>query len=150
MAKLNVVLGATLPMGALLTKRLAAEGKAVRALVLNAKRARGLFPQSVSVAEIDPTRTSIQDACEGAQVIYNLFEPANLKQQGTAAEASSAVLLAAIQSHAKVVIASHLFHSEDDNSTMENDALATHRSNFARVVIARFPQITVQTSRTSS
>jgi hypothetical protein len=140
-AKLNVVLGATLPMGVLLTRRLAAEGRVVRALVLNADRARGLFPRSVSVAEIDPTRTSIQDGCEGAQVIYNLFEPVNIKQQGTAAEAASAVLLAAIHSRAKVVIASHLFHAANDNRAMENDALETHRSNFARVVVARFPQI---------
>ncbi len=141
MAKLDVVLGATLPLGAQLTRRLVAEGRRVRALVLNADRAQGLLPPSVSLTEIEPTGSSIQDGCEGAAVIYDLFEPSSLKHKSTAVEAASAVLLAAIQSRAKLVMASHLFRSEDDNKVIERDALATHRSNLARVVIARFPQI---------
>jgi len=141
MAKFCAVIGATLPLGVLLTRRLVAEGRSVRALVLNAERAESILPEAVSLVEIEPTRTGIQDGCEGAAVVYDLFEPSNVKQQKVAAETASAVLLAAIRSRAKVVIASHLFLSEKDNKAMEKEAMATHWSNFAQVVVARFPQL---------
>jgi len=141
MAKFCVVVGATLPLGALLTRRLVDEGRAVRALVLNVERAESILPESVSLVEIEPTRTDIQDGCEGAEVIYDLFEPSNVKQQKVAAETASAVLLAAIHSRAKVVMASHLFLTEKDNRSLEKEAIATHWSNFAKVVVARLPQL---------
>jgi len=141
MVKFCAVVGATLPLGALLTRRLVADGRKVRALVLNAERAEGILPESVSVVEIEPTRTGIQDGCEGAEVIYDLFEPSNVKQQKVASETASAVLLAAIHSRAKVVMASHLFLTEHDNKALEKEAMATHWSNFAKVAVARFPQL---------
>ncbi|MDA4118310.1 MAG: hypothetical protein OK455_08200 [Thaumarchaeota archaeon] len=141
MAKFCVVVGATLPLGALLTRRLVAQGRAVRALVLNVERAQSILPESVSLVEIEPTNTSIQDGCEGATVIFDLFEPSSIKQQKVAAETASAVLLAGIRNRAKVIIASHLFLSEKDNRALEKEAMATHWSNFAKVVVARFPQI---------
>lgn len=141
LTRLEVVVGSTLPLGLALTRRLSAEGRQVRALVLSAKRARGLFPESVEMMEIEPKRTSIQDACVDGSVVYDLFEPLSARQTKTCADVASAVLLAAIQSSAHVVIASHTFNSELDNLTMETDALATERSGFAKVVVARLPQI---------
>jgi hypothetical protein len=135
------VLGATLPLGVLLTRRLVSEGKAVRALVLNAERARSLLPESVSVTEIDMTRASIQDACGGASVIYDLYEPHSLKQQNVAVETASAVLVGGIQNRARVVIASHVFLTEDDNKALESEAMSTHRSKMTKVVVARLPQV---------
>jgi len=141
MVKFCAVVGATLPLGALLTRRLVAEGRAVSALVLNADRAQDILPKGVSIVEIEPTRTGIQDGCEGAEVIFDLFEPSTVKQQKVAAETASAVLLAAIRGRAKVIMASHLFLSEKDNKAMEKEAMATHWSNFAKVAVARFPQL---------
>ncbi len=113
----------------------------MRALVLDSKRANALLPPSVSIAEIEPKAASIQDACAGASMIYDLFEPANEKQKKMMGDVTSSLVLAAIQNDARLVLASHLFRSVEDNSTLERDALAAHKSNFADVVVARLPQL---------
>ena len=113
----------------------------MRALVLNAQRAQEILPENVQVVQIEPKRTSIQDACAGATQIYDLFEPASPRQMGTAADIASSVMLSAIQNGSKVIIAEYLFKEANENRNLENEALSTHESEFARVVIVRFPQL---------
>ena len=134
-------MGATLPSGLLLTRRLVDEGSRVRALVLNAGRSREVLPDGVEIVEVRLDRMSIQDACSGAGVIYNLFEPTSRRNSGMAADIASAVMLSAIQSGARVVMASYPFRHESDNSSMEQEALSAHQSGLVNVTVARFPQV---------
>jgi nucleoside-diphosphate-sugar epimerase len=136
-----VVIGAGRPLGAALVRRLAGEGKAVRAIVLKGDRVRSFLPDSVEVTGVSPDGESVRRACGDADVIFNCFEPHGSKWGKVVAEITSKVLLTTIETGARFILASYLFASESDNWAAEQDVLDTHRTKFAKTLIARFPQI---------
>src|SRR5207249_2977466 len=122
-------------------RQLVNDGKQVRAIVLDEKNARKSLPESAEVVGISPHDHSVQDACSDASIIFNCFEPHDREWISLSAEITSKVLLSAIQSGGKLVLASHLFRSESDNLTAERDVLDVERTKLGRALVVRFPQI---------
>ncbi len=137
----QVVIGAARPLGRTLLERLGGETQDVRAVVLDPS-AGSNYPSSVEVVYANALEAwSVAEACKGASVIYNCFEPSPSMRDRVMTEVTSNVLLAAIDSGATLVFASHLLASESDNEKLEGDVLNAHGSKLARTLVARVPQL---------
>src|SRR5712692_4866088 len=138
---LNVVLGAESPLGWALTEGLAAESKEVRAVFFRPVKGDHGLPQVQKVGT-DPLKAgSVVDACRGAGIIYDCYEPSYGSKKEVWTQITSNALLAAIEISAPLVFASHLLNSESENASMEGDILRANQSNLVRTVVARLPQL---------
>lgn len=139
--RLNVVLGAESPLGWVLAERLAGESKEVRAVFLVRGTGDYGLPQAQKVV-IDALKAgNVVEACKGAGVIYDCYEPTYASRKEVWTQVTSNVLLASIEISAPLVFASHLLNSESENATMEGDILRAHQSNLVPTVVARLPQL---------
>ncbi len=136
-----MVLGAENPLGWALTEGLASESREVRAVFLERVAGDHGLPQVQKVG-IDPLKAgSVVDACKGAGIIFDCYEPNYSSRKEIYAQVTSNALLAAIEISAPLVFASHLLNSETENAAMESDILRAHQSNLVRTVVARVPQL---------
>ncbi len=137
----QVVIGAARPLGRTLLELLGGETQDVRAVVLDPS-AGSNFPSSVEAVYADALKAgSVADACKGASVIYDCFEPSPSMRDRVMPEVTFNVLLAAIDSGATLIFASHLLASESDNDKLEGDVLHAHGSKLTRTLVARVPQL---------
>lgn len=138
---LNVVLGAEGPLGLVLAEGLASESKEVRAVFLERVTGDYGLPQVQKVV-IDALKAgNVVEACKGAGIIYDCYEPNYASRKEVWAQVTSNVLLASIEVSAPLIFASHLLNSELENATMEGDILRAHQSNLVPTVVARLPQL---------
>jgi hypothetical protein len=136
-----VVLGAESPLGWVLAERLAGDSKEVRAVFLERVTGDYGLPQAQKVV-IDALKAgNVVEACKGAGIIYDCYEPNYSSRKEVWTQVTSNALLASIEISAPLVFASHLLNSESENASMEGEILRAHQSNLVRTVVARIPQL---------
>ena len=140
--RMAVVLGAERPLGRVLVDVLLSESKDVRAVYLERKAAgQGAIPGTQTVI-IDPHEAfNVTEACQGAEVVYDCYEPNYSDWKRVLPEVTSNVVFAAIEDSATLVFASHLLNSESENERQEAEVLRVHSSKLIRTVVARIPQL---------
>jgi hypothetical protein len=138
---LNVVLGAESPLGWVLAEILASESKEVRAVFLERRTGDYGLPQTQKVVIDALTAGNVVEACKGAGIIYDCYEPSYASRKEVWTQVTSNVLLASIEVSAPLIFASHLLNSESENATMEGDILSAHSSSLVPTVVARLPQL---------
>ena len=137
---LQVVVG-TDTLAVTLANQLATEGKTTRAVSFRGAAVSGLSP-GVEVRGVDPSNPAEAiDACKGARVIYDCFGQAGIDPKRPLAETTSNFLLAAIESGATFVMASHLRRSLSDNEVAERDVLNANTASLAKTAVVRLPQL---------
>ena len=137
-----VVLGVEGPLGRVLVDTLLSQSREVRAVYLDRKAARGSIPGAQTVL-INPSEAFyVTEACRGATVVYDCYEPNYSEWKQSWPKITSNVVLAAIEVGAALVFASHLLNSESENERQEADVLRAHSSKLIRTVVVRIPQLT--------
>ncbi len=96
MSELHVVLGASGALGSAIVHHLNAEGYPVRAIARDAQRAADVLPDGVPIVACDALDTAaLQQACEGAAVIYDCLYVGQQLREATASVLRVASALAA-------------------------------------------------------
>jgi hypothetical protein len=138
---LDVIVGAESPLGSKIAEVLASESRNIRAVFFERIAGDSNVPQEQRTI-VDPSKAGrVADACKGAEVIYDCYEPGFASRKEVWSQVTSNVVLAAIETHATMVFASHLLNSEAENTSMENQILAAKESNLVPTVVARIPQL---------
>lgn len=139
---MSVVLGVERSLGRVLVDKLLAGSKNVRAVYLERQTVgEGHLPGAQTVI-IDPAEAyNVTEACRGAEVVYDCYEPNYSAWKQTWPQVTSNVVLAAIEVNATLVFASHLLNTETDNERQEAEVLRAHKSKLIRTVVARLPQL---------
>ena len=140
--RMAVVLGVEKPLGRLLVDVLLSASREVRAVYLDRRAAgQGAIPRTQTVI-IDPAEAfNVTEACQGAEVVYDCYEPNYSDWKRALPQVTSNVVFAAIEAGASLVFASHLHNSESDNEHQEAEILRVHNSGLVRTVVARVPQL---------
>jgi len=138
----SVVLGVERPLGRVLVDKLLSESKDVRAVYLERQaEGKGHIPNAQTLI-IDPAEAfNVTQACTGAAVIYDCYEPNYSTWKRAWPQVTSNVVLAAIEVSATLVFASHLLNSESENEHQEAEVLRANSSGLVRTVVARVPQL---------
>jgi nucleoside-diphosphate-sugar epimerase len=140
--ELQVVVGATKPLGRAVVEELAATGSTVRGVVQSAVPVNDPFPASVEVVAANPLNPgAMVKACRGGAVVYDCFEPSYSTWKKDFPQVTANVLLASIEAGADLVFASHLIAEELENERQENDLFNANNSNLIRTLVARMPQL---------
>jgi len=141
--KMAVVLGVDRPLGRVMVDTLLAESREVRAVYLDRKAAEGGAIPGTQTIVIDPAEAfNFTEACTGADVVYDCYEPNYSDWKQVWPQVSSNVVLAAIDVGATLIFASHLLRSESDNERQEAEVLRANSSGLVKTVVARLPQLT--------
>ena len=137
-----VVLGVERPLGRVLVDLLVSESKEVRAVYLERETDnQGPIPGAQTVI-IDPAEAfNVTEACRGANVVYDCYEPNYSAWKQTWPRVTSNSVLAAIEAGATLVFASHLLNSEIENERQEAEVLRAHSSRLIGTVVVRIPQL---------
>jgi len=137
-----VVLGVERPLGRVLVELLVSESKQVRAVYLERETDnQGPIPGAQTVI-IDPAEAfNVTEACRGANVVYDCYEPNYSAWKQTWPRVTSNSVLAAIEAGATLVFASHLLNSEIENERQEAEVLRAHSSKLIGTVVVRIPQL---------
>jgi len=139
---LQVVIGASKPLGRAVVDELASEGSKVRAVVQREATVSDSFPASVEVVTADPLdQGSMVEACRGGTTVYGCHQPNYSTWKEVYPQVTANVLFASIDVRADLVFASHVITRETDNSRQENDVFNAHNSNLIRTMVVRMPQL---------
>jgi len=139
---LEVVIGAAKPLGRAVLEELTASGSKVRAVVQGAQTVTDPLPATVEVVVADHLQpSSMAEACRGARMVYDCFEPSYQTWKQAYPLVTANVLSASIEVGADLVFASHLISEEGENSHQENDIFNAHNSNLIRTLVTRMPQL---------
>jgi len=138
---MSVVLGVERPLGRVLVDKLLSDSKRVRAVYLE-RQAGGELPiPDAQTVVIDPAEAfNVTEACNGASVVYDCFEPNYSTWKRAWPQVTSNVVLSAIEVSATLVFASHLLNAEAENERQEAEVLRASNSGLVRTVVARMPQ----------
>jgi len=138
-----VVLGVEKPLGRVLVDMLLSESRQVRAVYLERKAAIGGNIPGAQTVVINPAEAFyVTEACQGASVVYDCFEPNYSDWKQSWPKVTSNVVLAAIEAGATLVFASHLLNSASENERQEAEVLRANNSRLIRTVVMRIPQLT--------
>jgi len=108
-----VVLGVERPLGRVMVDRLLSDSKRVRAVYLERQATEEVRIPDAQTVIIDPAEAfNVTEACAGASVVYDCYEPNYSAWKRTWPQVTSNVVLAAIEVSATLVFASHLLNSE--------------------------------------
>ena len=138
----SVVLGVERPLGRVLADKLASESRKVRAVYLERKAGEEGAIEGTQTVIIDPSEAfNVTEACGGASVVYDCYEPNYSDWKRTWPLVTSNVVLAAIEVNATIVFASYLLNSETENQRQEAEVMKAHNSGLIKAVITRVPQL---------
>ena len=138
-----VVLGVERPLGRVMVDMLLSESRQVRAVYLERNSAGQASISGAQTVVINPAEAFyVAEACQGARVVYDCFEPNYSDWKQSWPKVTSNVVLAAIEVGATLVFASHLLNSESENERQEAEVLRANNSGLIRTVVARIPQLT--------
>jgi len=139
---MSVVLGVERPLGRVLVDKLLSESKKVRAVYLERSPVGEEPIQDAQAVVIDPSEAfNVTQACTGASVVYDCYEPNYSAWKRAWPQVTSNVVLAAIEVSATLVFASHIINSESENEHQESEVLRAHSSGLIKAVIPRMPQL---------
>ena len=139
---MSVVLGVERPLGRVLVDKLLSDSKKVRAVYLERQAGEGIRIPDAQTVIIDPAEPfNVTEACTGASVVYDCYEPNYSTWKWSWPRVTSNVVLAAIEASATLVFASHLLNSESENERQEAEVLRANNSRLVRTVVARMPQL---------
>jgi len=139
---LNVVIGASKPLGRAVLGELLAAGLRVRGVVQGTVTPSDPFPESAEITAGDPMRAqSMVEACRGGAVVYDCFEPGYPNWKQVYPQATANVLLASIEVGADLVFAGQLLDNDKENAHQENDIFNAHNSNLIKTLVLRMPQL---------
>ena len=137
-----MVLGVERPLGRVMVDRLLSDSKRVRAVYLERQATEEVRIPDAQTVIIDPAEAfNVTEACAGASVVYDCYEPNYSSWKRTWPQVTSNVVLAAIEVSATLVFASHLLNSESENERQEGEVLRANNSRLVRTVVARMPQL---------
>ena len=138
-----VVLGVERPLGRVLVDMLLSESRQVRAVYLEREAASQGSIVGAQTIVINPAEAFyVTEACQGASVVYDCFEPNYSDWKKSWPKITSNVVLAAIEVGATLVFASHLLNSESENEQQEAEVIRASNSRLIRTVVLRIPQLT--------
>ena len=138
---MSVVLGVERPLGRVLVDRLLSESKKVRAVYLERQASDDVRIPDAQTVIIDPAVAfNVTEACSGAEVVYDCYEPNYSDWKRAWPQVTSNVVFAAIEVSAALVFASHILISEAENAHQEAEVLKAHNSRMIRTVVLRMPQ----------
>jgi hypothetical protein len=136
-----VVLGVERPLGRVLVDVLLSESKKVRAVYLERLPGADVRIPEAQTVIIDPAEAfNVTEACTGASIVYDCYEPNYSTWKRTWPRVTSNVVLSAIEVSATLVFASHLLSSESENERQEAEVLKAHNSGLIRTAVVRLPQ----------
>jgi len=136
------VLGVERPLGRVLVDMLLSESRQVRAVYLEREAASQGGIDGAQTVVINPAEAFyVTEACQGASVVYDCFEPNYSDWKKSWPKVTSNVVLAAIEVGATLVFASHILNSESENERQEVEVLRANNSRLIRTVVARIPQL---------
>jgi nucleoside-diphosphate-sugar epimerase len=137
-----VVLGADRPLGRVLVDALLSESREVRGVYLERRAVDQGSIRGAQTVLIDPAEAfNVTEACQGAQVIYDCYEPNYSAWKQVWPQVTSNAVLAAIEVGAPFVFASHLLNSESENERQEAEVLRAHNSKLISTAVVRLPQL---------
>ena len=139
---LAVVLGVEKPLGRVLVDGPLLDSERVRGVYFERPKGGSDLPEGVEGILADPSGVfNITEACKGASIVYDCYEPNYLLWKKAWAPVTSNVALASIEVSAPLVFASHLINSESENERQEAEVLKANKSNLIKTVVVRVPQL---------
>ncbi|MDA4128620.1 MAG: NAD-dependent epimerase/dehydratase family protein [Thaumarchaeota archaeon] len=142
MSEKEVVFGAGTPLGAAVVRYLAAEGRAVRAVVSDPTNAIQFLPPRVEIVKGNPLDLAIvESACRDASTIYHCVLVRYHKWKEAAQSVMNNLLGHAIQTGMKFVFADPVYDSASYANNFDEQVLHAQEQGFTQVVVARFPQL---------
>ena len=136
----HAVIWAGGPLGSAVIESLAADSKRIKAILLENSEVR--VPEGIELGAADPFKAeSIAEACRGAEMIFNCYEPSYESWKKSYGEVTGNISYATIEAGARAVFSSHIVSSPFDNYESESEALNAQGTGLARIAVARLPQL---------